>query len=100
LHETPNEFFRIGLEDLVDLVEEIVEFGFELFALIGNTGRLVDFDGWRLRRSLSDLLSFSHGPSLRFLPLPLQQRKQEMWIVAIPDCGTGLRAERFKQFSR
>ncbi len=53
LHVALHELLRVGLEDLVDLVEEIVELGLELLALLGR-GRLGD-DLGRLRLLLPGL---------------------------------------------
>jgi len=49
LHVGLHEVLRVGLEDLVDLVEQVVEFGLQLLARLGDgRGRLVGRRGVRL----------------------------------------------------
>src|SRR5688500_6117043 len=55
-----HEVFGVGLEDLVDLVEEIVEFGLDLLRVVGCGGRLGNLVFAPRGCRLADLLSFGH----------------------------------------
>jgi len=60
LDVAPNEFLCVRLEDTVDFVQEIIQLGLDLLALLGRRRSFLDLGvllGWR---RLADLLSFSH----------------------------------------
>src|SRR6478735_7830902 len=66
LHEAADEVLSVGLEHLVDLVEQVVELGLQLRALLGRDRCFLDLDlGLLLTRALADLLTFGHGTSVR-----------------------------------
>src|SRR4051812_37760881 len=80
LDVAPHELLSVGLEDVVDLVEEVVELSLDLLALLGGRRGVLDLLGVLLGRCrLADLLSFSHrgalslrgrGRRLRRRPVP------------------------------
>jgi hypothetical protein len=56
------ETLRFGLEHLVDLIQQVVEFCLDLLALLGRGGRLLDDLVLASRGRLLLLLSLSHVP--------------------------------------
>jgi hypothetical protein len=58
-----NKVLCILFEHLIDLVQQVVELGLELLALLGCRGDVLDGFLLRLGRGLLDLFSFSHVSS-------------------------------------
>src|SRR5690606_5864955 len=73
LHVRLHEVLGVGLEDLVDLVQQVVELGLDLLALLGLARDLLDDLVALGRRLLLLVLTFGHGGFLALLPQLVEQ---------------------------